>query len=118
MFALHVLRVPVSDLARAKPFWTALLGVPPAEEAVDRSAARYEAGGLKILLQALGPSGPRPLGGPLDFDLNHDDLQKLVARLPKGRRAVIRETPDGGKFLETRDTDGNLVRVMWRPPAR
>ncbi len=117
MFALHRLRVPVRDLAAARDFWTALLGRPPAEEAPDGRSARYHVDGLDLdlFVAADGTSRPR---GALDFELDHDDLGKLQARLPQDAAAEIRKTADGGRSLEAIDPDGNRVTVVWRMPER
>jgi catechol 2,3-dioxygenase-like lactoylglutathione lyase family enzyme len=117
MFALNRLRVPVRDLAAARGFWTALLGRPPAEEAPDSGSARYHVDGLDLLL-IVAAGGRRSPGGPLDFELDHDDLGKLLARLPAGAAAEVRETAGGGRSLEARDPDGNQVTVVWRMPER
>ena len=117
MFALHLLRVPVRDLAAARPFWTALLGRPPVEEAPDGGSAHYHVDGLDLLL-AVATDGQRAPGGPLDFELDHEDLDKLKACLPAGAPAEIRETEGGGRRLEARDPDGNRVTVLWRIPER
>jgi catechol 2,3-dioxygenase-like lactoylglutathione lyase family enzyme len=111
MFALHLLRVPVRDLAAARPFWTALFGRPPVEEAPDGKSARYDVDGLDVtLVEAAAP------GGALDFELDHDDLDKIAARLPAG--ASIRATAGGGRRLEATDPSGNAVTVLWRTPER
>ena len=117
MFALHRLRVPVHDLAAAKRFWTALLGRPPVEEAPDGLSARYHVDGLDLFL-AVPTDGQRTAGGPLDFELDHEDLGTVKARLPAGAAAEIREAEGGGRRLEAIDPDGNRVTVLWRMPER
>lgn len=121
MFALHQLRVPVTDAARAEGFWTALLGRGP-EGTAAHGGLRYHVDGLELVLVPAGAEGtgaPAPgSGGPLGFRLSHDDLDAVLARLPDGAGAAIRTHADGTRHLEARDPEGNLVRVDWRMPER
>lgn len=117
MFALHLLRAPVRDLAAARGFWTALLGRPPLTDAPRGEGARTHVDGLDIALVP-SPPGDRGPGAVLDLELSHDDLARLRARLPEAAEAAIHATDDGDKRLEARDPSGNLVRIAWRVPER
>jgi catechol 2,3-dioxygenase-like lactoylglutathione lyase family enzyme len=117
MFAIRQLRVPVADLVGAEGFWTALLGHVPEGQERD-GALRYHVDGIDLVLVPAPATGAEAPGGPLGFRLSHDDLDAVLARLPPDAGAAIRTHADGTRHLETRDPDGNLVRVDWRMPER
>lgn len=112
MFALQLLKVPAADLAQSEAFWTAVLHRGPVEGSVAEGALRYDVDGLDILLYP----GARP-GGALHFDLNHDDLDAVMARLPETSAPRI-VGGNGDRRIEARDPAGNLVRIFWRAPSR
>jgi catechol 2,3-dioxygenase-like lactoylglutathione lyase family enzyme len=111
MFALHLLKVPAADPAAAEPFWTALLGRPPV--ARGAGGARYHVDGIDLALEPAAAAAAE-----LGFELDHDDLEALLARLPGGTVAAIETAADGGRCLLARDPSGHPVRVRWRMPER
>lgn len=119
MFALHLLRVPVSDPEAAKSFWTALTGRQPSAEAPDEGWVRYDFDGLDLILFRPAPEDAgRSPGTALDFRLSHEDLDTVAARLPASADATVRKEADGARRLVAQDPDGNLVHIEWRMPER
>jgi len=101
---------PVSDLAKAKPVYTALLGVQPQ---VDESYyVGFEAAGQHIGLVPGG--GPQAMTSPVAFWHVADIEGKLAEVTAAG--AVVREPAHevgGGRLVATvTDPDGNVLGLI------
>ena len=101
---------PVSDLAKAKPVYTALLGVSPQSDAPYYVG--YEAEGQQIgLVPGRGPQG---MTSPVAYWHVPDIEAKLAEVTAAG--ATLKESPrdvGGGRLVATfADPDGNVLGLM------
>jgi predicted enzyme related to lactoylglutathione lyase len=104
---------PVSDLEKAKPVYTALLGVTPMADAPYYVG--YEAAGQQIGLVPGG--GPQAMTSPVAFWHVADIEAKLAEVTAAG--AVLKESPrdvGGGRLVATfTDPDGNVLGLVQDP---
>jgi predicted enzyme related to lactoylglutathione lyase len=101
---------PVSDLAKAKPVYTALLGVEPQSDAPYYVG--YEAAGQQI---GLVPGGAAPgMTSPVAYWHVSDIEAKLAEVTAAG--ASVKEPPrdvGGGRLVATfTDPDGNVLGLL------
>ena len=104
---------PVSDLAAAKPVYTALLGVEPMADA--EYYVGYQAAGQQI---GLVPGGAdQGMGGPVTYWHVSDIEAKLAEVTAAG--ATVKDAPrdvGGGRLVATfTDPDGNVLGVLQDP---
>jgi predicted enzyme related to lactoylglutathione lyase len=106
---------PVSDLAKAKAVYTALLGVPP------QSDAPYYVG-FEVAGQQIGlvpKDGPQAMTSPVAYWHVSDIEAKLAEVTAAG--ATEKEAPHnvgGGRLVATfTDPDGNVLGLIQDPPA-
>ena len=102
---------PVSDLARAKPVYAALLGVEPMAD--SSFYVGFEAQGQQIGLVP-GGGGPEPMTSPVAFWHVPDIEAKLAEVIAAG--AALREAAQdvgGGRLVATvTDPDGNVLGLI------
>jgi predicted enzyme related to lactoylglutathione lyase len=101
---------PVTDLARAKEFFGALLGAGPTHDAPYY--VQFDVDGQNI---GLDPHGHRD--GPVGY-VHVDDVPKALAALLDAGGTTVQEPRDvgGGTLVATvRDPDGNLVGLRQAP---
>ncbi len=101
---------PVSDLAAAKPVYTALIGAPPQHDA--EYYVGYEAGGQHIGLVPGG--GPQGMTSPVAYWHVPDIEAKLAEVTAAG--ATVNDPPrdvGGGRLVATvTDPDGNVLGLL------
>jgi predicted enzyme related to lactoylglutathione lyase len=101
---------PVSDLAAAKPVYTALIGAPPQHDA--EYYVGYEAEGQHIGLVPGG--GPQGMTSPVAYWHVPDIEAKLAEVTAAG--ATVNEPPrdvGGGRLVATvTDPDGNVLGLL------
>src|SRR5580658_3145132 len=101
---------PVSDLAAAKPVYTALLGIEPQADAPYYVG--YEAEGQQIGLVPGG--GPEGMSSPVAYWHVPDIEAKLAEVTAAG--ASVKEAPrevGGGRLVATfTDPDGNVLGLL------
>jgi len=101
---------PVSDLARAKAVYTALLGVPPSADAPYYVG--FDAAGQHIGLVPGG--GPQAMTSPVAYWHVADIEAKLAEVTAAG--AVVKESPrdvGGGRLVASfTDPDGNVLGLV------
>jgi predicted enzyme related to lactoylglutathione lyase len=101
---------PVSDLARSKAVYTALLGVPPQTD--SPYYVGFEAAGQQIGLVPGG--GPERMTSPVAFWHVADIQTKLAEVIAAG--ATVKEAPHdvgGGRLVATvTDPDGNVLGLI------
>jgi predicted enzyme related to lactoylglutathione lyase len=101
---------PVSDLAKAKPVYAALLGVQPASDAPYYVG--FEAAGQQIGLVPGG--GPQGITSPVAYWHVADIAAKLAEVTAAG--ATVKESPHdvgGGRLVATfTDPDGNVLGLV------
>jgi predicted enzyme related to lactoylglutathione lyase len=104
---------PVSDLAKAKEVYTALLGEPPQHDAPYYVG--YEVAGQHIGLVPGG--GPQAMTSPVAFWQVSDIEAKLAEVTAAG--AMVKEAPHdvgGGRLVATfTDPDGNVLGLLQDP---
>ena len=101
---------PVSDLGKAKPVYTALLGIEPQADAPYYVG--YDVAGQHIGLVPGG--GPQGMTSPLAYWHVPDIEAKLAEVTAAG--ATVKETPHdvgGGRLVATvTDPDGNVLGLL------
>jgi predicted enzyme related to lactoylglutathione lyase len=107
---IQIVLHPVSDLARAKPVYTALLGMPP--QADSAYYVGYEAAGQHI---GLVPSGAaQGMTSPVAYWRVPDIEAKLAEVTAAG--ATVKESPHdvgGGRLVASfTDPDGNVLGLF------
>src|SRR5256885_8289897 len=104
---------PVKDLARAKAFYSKLLGIEP------YAAGAYYVG-FRVGDQEIGldPNGHRQgMTGPIGYH-DVDDIHKSLAELVDAGAQVQQEVKDvgGGKLIAwVKDPDGNVFALAQSP---
>ncbi len=101
---------PVSDIAKAKAVYTALLGLEPATDAPYYVG--FEAGGQHIGLVPGG--GPQGMSSPVAY-WHVTDIEAKVAEVTAAG-AAVKEAPrdvGGGRLVATiTDPDGNVLGLL------
>ena len=107
---IKVVLHPVSDLERAKPLYTALLGVPPTAD--SSYYVGYEAGGQHIGLVPGG--GPQGMTSPVAYWHVADIEAKLADLAAAGATVKEPAHPVGGGRLvaSVTDPDGNVLGLI------
>ncbi|MBT2208294.1 MULTISPECIES: VOC family protein [Actinomadura] len=104
---------PVTDIARATPIFTALLGAEPVYE--ESFYVGYRVAGQDI---GLDPNGHRKgMTGPVPY-VEVEDIEATVAALLAAGARAQDEVKDvgGGKLIATvRDADGNVIGLAQTP---
>jgi predicted enzyme related to lactoylglutathione lyase len=101
---------PVSDLAKAKEVYTALLGVPPQNE--GSYYVGFEAGGQHIGLVPDG--GPQGMTSPVAY-WHVSDIEAKLAEVTAAGATVQDPAHDvgGGRLVATvTDPDGNVLGLL------
>ena len=112
---LQTIIYPVKDLEKAKPLFTALLGVEPYADApyyVGFKAAGQDVG--------LDPNGhAQGMTGPVPFWHVTDLRERLAALLEAGAELLqdVRDVGNGRLIASVKDPDGNLVGLLQDPEA-
>jgi predicted enzyme related to lactoylglutathione lyase len=101
---------PVSDLAKAKPVYTALLGVPPQVD--EPYYVGFEAEGQQIGLVPSG--GPQSMTSPVAY-WHVPDIEAKLAEVTAAGATVKDPVRDvgGGRLVATvTDPDGNVLGLL------
>jgi len=101
---------PVSDLAKAKPVYTALLGLPPSADAPYYVG--YDAEGQHIGLVPGG--GPQHMTSPVAY-WHVSDIEAKLAEVTAAGATVKDPVRDvgGGRLVATvTDPDGNVLGLL------
>jgi predicted enzyme related to lactoylglutathione lyase len=101
---------PVSDLAKAKEVYAALLGVPPTAD--SPYYVGFEAGGQHIGLLPRG--GPQGMTSPVTY-WQVTDIEAKLAEVTAAGAAVKEPVRDvgGGRLVATfTDPDGNVLGLL------
>ncbi|MGA7172135.1 MAG: VOC family protein [Candidatus Dormiibacterota bacterium] len=104
---------PVTDLAKAKPVYEALLGVPPMADAPYYVG--FEAEGQHIGLVPGG--GPQSMASPVAY-WHVSDIQAKLAEVTAAGASVKDPVRDvgGGRLVATvTDPDGNVLGLLQDP---
>jgi predicted enzyme related to lactoylglutathione lyase len=101
---------PVSDVARAKAVYTALLGVPPQTD--DPSYVGFEAEGQHVGLVPGG--GPQGMTSPVAY-WHVSDIEAKLAEVTAAGATLKEPARDvgGGRLVATvTDPDGNVLGLL------
>jgi predicted enzyme related to lactoylglutathione lyase len=101
---------PVTDLAKSKPVYTALLGMEPQSDAPYYVG--YEAGGQQIGLVPGG--GPQGMTSPVAF-WHVSDIEAKLAEVTAAGATLHEAAHDvgGGRLVATfKDPDGNVLGLI------
>ena len=101
---------PVSDLAKAKAVYSALLGVPPMAD--ESYYVGFEAGGQHVGLVPDG--GPQGLTSPVAY-WEVPDIEAKLAEVTAAGATVTEPAHDvgGGRLVATvADPDGNVLGLL------
>ena len=104
---------PVSDLAKAKPVYTALLGTPPTTD--SSYYVGYEVAGQQIGLVPGG--GPQAMTSPVAY-WHVPDIETKLAEVTAAGGTVKEPAHDvgGGRQVATfTDPDGNVLGLLQDP---
>jgi predicted enzyme related to lactoylglutathione lyase len=104
---------PVSDLAKAKPVYEALLGVAPQSD--ESYYVGFEAAGQQIGLVPGG--GPQGMTSPVAF-WHVPDIEAKLAEVTAAGATVQEAAHDvgGGRLVATvTDPDGNVLGLLQDP---
>jgi predicted enzyme related to lactoylglutathione lyase len=104
---------PVTDLAKAKEVYAALLGVPPQSDAPYYVG--FEAGGQQIGLVPGG--GPQGMTSPVAY-WHVEDIEAKLAEVTAAGATVKEPAHDvgGGRLVATfTDPDGNVLGLLQDP---
>lgn len=101
---------PVSDLAAAKPIYSALLGIEP--QADSEYYVGYDVGGQHIGLVPKG--GPQSMDSPVAYWQVSDIEGKLAEVTAAGGtvKDAVREVGPGRRVASFTDADGNVLGLM------
>jgi predicted enzyme related to lactoylglutathione lyase len=114
--------IPAQDLARARTFYEAVLGLAPAEIAPGGVLYEFQ-GGARFLLF---PSSGRASGGHTQLGFTVDDIEAEVGALrekgvtfesydmPQFDPATSIATFPGTRSAWLKDTEGNLLGIVQR----
>jgi len=104
---------PVTDIAKAKPVYSRLLGTEPAYD--ESYYVGYTVGGQDI---GLDPNGhAKGMTGPIGY-AEVDDIHAALKELQDAGAVVQDEPKDvgGGKLIATvKDPDGNVLGLAQTP---
>jgi len=101
---------PVSDLGKAKPVYTALLGAPPQHDA--EYYVGYEAGGQHIGLVPGG--GPQGMTSPVAY-WHVPDIEAKLAEVTAAGATIkdpVRDVGGGRLVASVTDPDGNVLGLL------
>ena len=110
---LSTVLYPVTDLARAKALFTALLGEPAIDEPYY---VHYQVGEQEL---GLVPNGREQQGmtGATPFWLVDDISDQLSRLVSAGAEEVqpVRDVGQGRLVASVKDADGNMIGLMQNP---
>ncbi len=104
---------PVSDLAAAKPVYTALIGIPPQADAPYYVG--YDAEGQHIGLVPGG--GPQGMTSPVAY-WHVSDIEAKLAEVTAAGATVkdqVRDVGGGRLVASVTDPDGNVLGLLQDP---
>lgn len=119
-YAVQLLKVPVTDIQVAVQFYSEHMGFDVQFVVAEYGWAQLAAAGVSLALYKPGMGGGNGhIGDSIDFHLSlpEDAFQDLAARsLTKGYLVEdrVHTGNDGGMFMDIRDPDENIVKVVKR----
>lgn len=118
MATVGLVKIPVTDLAKAAAFYRESLGLKEEFAVVEYGWAQYETGAVPLCLYVPGKGGGNGVPGHCDsvhlVVENAAAFHDEVAKRCKSPVGAVMKSDDGGVFFEIRDPDGNTIKVMQR----
>jgi catechol 2,3-dioxygenase-like lactoylglutathione lyase family enzyme len=117
-YQLSLLKIPVSQITRSADFYREALGLEQQFAAEEYGWAQFQAGDLPLALYKPGMGGgDGKIGGSVGFHLSlpPQRFDALAADLIKRGCLVenkVHRGDDGTTFIEVRDPDANLMKIM------
>ncbi len=117
-FTIGLVKIPVSDFARARAFYADVLGLTEAFASAEYGWAQYDTGAVPLCLYVAGRSGGTGTpGGETGVQLRVADVRALHAGLT-ARGATpgpLDLGDDGTSTFDLADPDGNRLQVAQVP---
>lgn len=120
-FTLSLLKIPVTEIENSVRFYRDSLGLGEQFVVADYGWAQLVAGELLLALYKPGMGGgDGRIGGSVGFHLAlpHDQFDALASRLQEQAHLVkdeIHQGDDGNTFIDVRDPDGNILKIIRQP---
>jgi catechol 2,3-dioxygenase-like lactoylglutathione lyase family enzyme len=117
-YDLSLVKLPVRDVERAAAFYRDVLGMTPSFVAAEYGWAQFTAGSVPLALYVPGMGGgDGEPGGSAGFHLalGADAFEALAERLRVAGALVdgrVHRGADGTVFVDARDPDGNVIKVV------
>ena len=116
--AIGLVKIPVTDFARAATYYREVLGLEEEFAVEEYGWAQYRVGGAPLCLYVQGQGGGDGVdGGDTGFHLAVSDARGLFEALSdRGVETLhgMEEGDDGSVFFTVRDPDGNTFKVTER----
>lgn len=116
IFSVMLVKVPVSDVAKAATFYCEVLGLESEFVAAEYGWAQLKTGNLPIALYEPGKGGGAGVAGNCDsLHLSVSNLELLRQRLSDNQidpDTIQHKGNDGTVYLELNDPDGNTLKVF------
>ena len=114
--AVNMVKIPVTDIEKAVPFYRDVLGLTEEFIVAEYGWAQFNAGEFPIALYVAGKGGGNGVAGQTDsLHFSTDDDEGLRAQLAAAdiNPDEHRHTgADGAVFYELQDPDGNTFKIM------
>jgi len=115
------IRIFVSDLSLAQPFYQDLLGLPLADGGASQGYLVFKPGGINILVETCDLDGEERrqlIGRFVGLSFNVPDVQQAYEEL-KGRgvefSGALEKQPWGGTLAHIYDPDRNILTLVSSP---
>ncbi|NDJ77060.1 MAG: VOC family protein [Chloroflexi bacterium] len=117
---LKMVKIPVSDVERAAPFYREVLGLREDFVVPEYGWAQFSAGDMPVALYVPGKGGGNGTAGATDsvhFCITQpDDFRQQLRAAGLDPDAHLHQGNDGTTFFELQDPDGNTFKVIVAQP--
>ena len=114
---IDAVRIFVTDIARAKSFYTESVGLPLDKDGSDNGFFILNGGGAKLLIEREDPhdeEGKHLIGRFTGISLRADNIHSVCAKL-KAKGITFTGEPEkqswGGTLAHFQDPDGNIITL-------
>ena len=117
-YVLSLVKLPVRDVERAAAFYRDVLGMTQVFVAAEYGWAQFATGSVPLALYVPGMGGgDGEPGGSAGFHLalGGDAFETLAERVRAAEALVggqVHRGADGTVFIDARDPDGNVIKVV------
>ena len=114
--SVALVKVPVTDFARGRAFYTEVLGLEEEFAEAAYGWAQYRCGEIPLCLYVVGMGGGDGVpGGETNFHLAVSDIEAAYTLLQERGVAFqceLVKSDDGGSFFMVADPDGNTFKIV------